>query len=264
MNKNGKIIDNKVIGGIEWLKTVYPDGTESRGATSNPVGGCLHGCRWEMPDGTIADCYAKNVAEGVAAAAYPHGFETHYWRPAELEKWRRVQQPMRIFWDSMSDLFGHWVPDEQVQAVLDAAGAAHWHTFLSLTKNAPRLLQFDLPANVWPGVSSPPDFMWGRRLSRETQARMLRKMLAVLSRIEGRITWASFEPLSWDVSPIVAEYPGVLRWAVIGAASNGKTKFQPESVHVQSLLDVLDNQDVPVFFKGNLRWSPRREEYPDT
>jgi len=162
----------------------------------------------------------------------------------------------------MADLFGHWVPTDQVQAVLDAAGAAHWHTFLSLTKNAPRLLQFDLPANVWPGVSSPPDFMWGRRVSRETQARMLRRMLETLSRIEGRVTWASFEPLSWDVAPIVAEYPGALRWAVIGAASNGKTKYQPDPAHVQALLDVLDAQGVPVFFKGNLQWLPRREEYP--
>ena len=31
--------------GIEW--TDY---------TWNPVGGCRHGCRWEMPDGAIALC----------------------------------------------------------------------------------------------------------------------------------------------------------------------------------------------------------------
>jgi protein gp37 len=203
------------------------------------------------------------VAEGVAAAAYPHGFEAHYWRPEELERWARVQQPTRIFWDSMADLFGHWVATDQVQAVLDAASVAQWHTFLSLTKNAPRLLQFDLPANVWPGISSPPDFMWGRRVSRDTQARMLRRMLAVLSKIKGRITWASFEPLSWDVASIVAEYPGALRWAVIGAASNGKIKYQPDPAHVQALLDVLDAQGVPVFFKGNLQWLPRRERFPD-
>lgn len=263
MNKNGKLVGGKVTGGIEWLKTVHPDGAESRGVTSNPVGGCLHRCRWQMPDGSIAECYAKTVAEGVASAAYPHGFETHYWRPEELQKWARVQQPTRIFWDSMADLFGRWVPADQVQAVLDAAGAARWHTFLSLTKNAPRLLRFDLPANVWPGVSSPPDFMWGRRVSRETQTRMLRRMLAVLSKIKGRITWVSFEPLSWDVAPIVADYPGALRWAVIGAASNGREKYQPDPAHVQALLDVLDAQGVPVFFKGNLEWSPWREQYPD-
>lgn len=263
MNKNGKLVGGKVVGGIEWLKTIHPDGAESRGATSNPVGGCLHRCQWQMPDGSLAECYAKTVAEGVAPAAYPRGFEAHYWRPQELQKWARVQQPIRIFWDSMSDLFGRWVPADQVQAVLDAAGAAPWHTFLSLTKNAPRLLRFDLPANVWPGVSSPPDFMWGKRVSRETQTRMLRRMLAVLGSIKGRVTWMSFEPLSWDVAPIVADYPGALRWAVIGAASNGKTKYQPDPAHVRALLDVLDAQDVPVFFKGNLRWSPWREEYPD-
>jgi len=129
-------------GGIEWAE-----------ASSNPVGGCFHRCQWEMPDGTIAGCYAKDVAENLAKAAYPDGFEAHYWHPEELKKWVNTTKPMRIFWDSMSDLWGHWVPEEQIQAVLDAANTAHWHTFLSLTKNAPRLNKFLLPTNVWPGVS---------------------------------------------------------------------------------------------------------------
>lgn len=47
--------------GIEWCDE-----------TRNPTGGCLHQCRWEMPDGTIAICYAENLAEhGVAKKGYP-------------------------------------------------------------------------------------------------------------------------------------------------------------------------------------------------
>jgi len=64
------------------------------------------------------------------------------------------------------------------------------------------------------------------------------------------------------VAPIVAEYPQALKWAVIGAASNGRKKYQPDPAHVQDLLDVLDAQNVAVFFKGNLEWSPWREDYP--
>lgn len=262
MNKQGKIIDGKVVGGIEWTKTINPDLTERTGATSNPVKGCFHRCRWTMPDGTVAICYAESTANGVAQEHYPNGFEHHYWQPEELETWERTKKPLRIFWDSMADLFGHWVPDEQIQTVLNAARRAHWHTLQSLTKNAPRLLRFDLPANVWPGASMPPDFMWGKSLTRLQQERMLHKIFEVLGRIENRVTWMSFEPLSWDVSQIVAQYPGALRWAVIGAASNGPRTFQPEPEHVSRLLEVLDRQDVPVFFKGNLIWTPWREEFP--
>lgn len=66
----------------------------------------------------------------------------------------------------------------------------------------------------------------------------------------------SFEPLSQNWSSIVAEYRDSLRWAVIGAASNGRTYYPPEEAHVRALIEVLDDHNVPVFFKGNLRPLP--------
>jgi protein gp37 len=268
LNKQGKIIQNngipQVVGGIEWVKSRFPDGSEAQGSTSNPVRGCLHRCQWLMPDGSVATCYAKEVAEGVAQKFYPQGFEAHYWNPDELKKWESTRQPQRIFWDSMADLFGHWVPKEQIETVLAAAGRANWHTFQSLTKNPSRMLKFELPGNVWPGASMPPDFMWGKHLERRVQERMLHKSLVVLARLaaQGLTTWMSFEPLSWDVAWLVKRYPKALKWAVIGAASNGAVKYQPDPRHVENVLDVLDQQGIPVFFKGNLIWSPWREEFP--
>jgi protein gp37 len=262
MNKQGKLKNGKVVGGIEWTKTTLPNGTERQGYTWNPVGGCLHGCRWKMPDGTIAICYAEEAAHNIAQRAYPHGFEHHYWRPHQLEAPLKLKEPVKIFLDSMSDLMGHWVPDEQIEAVLNVARQAHWHTFQLLTKNAPRLLKFDFPKNVWLGVSSSPDYMFGKQLPIRSQRRMLHKTLQTLSKIE-QVTWVSFEPLSWDVSEIVAQYPEAINWAVIGAATNGPKRYQPAPVHVERLLNVLDNQGVPVFFKGNLLWDKWREDFPD-
>lgn len=262
MNQQGRFVNGKVVGGIEWTKMVLPDGGERRGYTWNPVGGCLHDCHWTMPDGTVAQCYAKTVAEGVASSAYPQGFEAHYWRQDMLRQPLKVSQPARIFLDSMSDLMGHWVPEEQVEAVLAVCREAHWHTFQLLTKNAPRLLKFDFPENVWVGASMPPDRMWGRPLSPEQQTRMLERVLTTLDQVPVPVRWISFEPLSWDVSGIVRDYPGAIQWAVTGAASNGRVLYQPERAHVQRLLDVLDEQGVPVFFKGNLEWDPWREEFP--
>lgn len=267
MNKQGKLINGKVVGGIEWLKMIDADGTERQGYTWNVIGGCLHNCRWTMADGTIAICYAESVATRVAQAHYPHGFAHHYWHPERLREPMAVKEPVRIFPDSMADLFGRWVPAEQLQQVLDVMCEAEQHTFIALTKNAPRLLVVrDFPENIWLGVSSPPDQMLGHHLTRQQQEKMLRRSLEVLSQFPTRTTWVSFEPLSWDVSAIVAESPGALNWAVIGAASNGAQTFQPDPDHVRALLGVLDSQGVPVFYKGNLKGSPSadpwREEFP--
>lgn len=258
--------------GIEWLNTKRADGTTRYGYTWNVIGGCKHKCRWTMPDGTTAICYAELVANRVAQAHYLHGFAHHYWHPERLGEPLKVKEPAHIFPDSMADLFGAWVEDEQIRKVLGACEAAYWHTFIGLTKNAPRLLKFAeyMPGNFWAGVSSPPDQMFGRALKRTQQEKMLHRLLEVLSELQAIsrvcIPWVSFEPLSWDVSEIVARYPNALRWAVIGAASNGPRTYQPEAEHVWRLLDVLDSQGVPVFFKGNLRGNMAattwREAYP--
>ncbi len=251
MNKQKKYKNGQLTGrGIEWAEYSW-----------NPIAGCKHRCRWTMPDGSIAICYAEEVALGIAHRTYPDGFEAHYWHKRRLKEPLKVKEPARIFLDSMADLMGHWVPDKQIETVLDITRQAYWHSFQLLTKNAPRLLKFNFPENVWLGVSSPPDFMMGKPLSKQSQEKMLERSLKVLSQIQG-VPWISFEPLSWDVAPIMADYPGAIDWAVIGAASNGKRKYQPEARHVQNLLDVLDAQGVRVFFKGNLEWFPWREEFP--
>lgn len=262
MNKQGKLINGKVVGGIEWTKRVLADGTERQGFTWNVAGGCLHECQWIMPDGSIATCYAKEVALGVASQNYPEGFEHHYWHPDRLNEPLKIKAPSNIFLDSMADLMGYWVGAGQIDKVFETCRACPQHTFQLLTKNAPRLLQFDFPANVWVGVSSPPDYMWGNPLAPNQQAKFLERSLDILQRVKAGVRWMSFEPLSQDYASIVARFPGALQWAVIGAASNGSVKYQPDPDHVQSLLDVLDRQGVPVFFKGNLKWQPWREGFP--
>jgi protein gp37 len=159
--------------GIEWTDE-----------TINAIGGCTHGCRWRMPDGTEAICYAEHLAEhGVAKKAYPQGFAHHYFRPHELPKLPAGVEPKLIFVDSMSDLFGADVPAEHVRAVLAAMRRVPHHAYQSLTKAAPQILKYvdELPPNLWVGVSSPPDGMKGKELSRAQQVAMLRKSMDVLA-----------------------------------------------------------------------------------
>jgi protein gp37 len=259
--------EQKAPHGIEWTRVRQPDGTRTRGFTWNVATGCLHACGWTMPNGTQAQCYAKTVAEGVARSAYPNGFEAPAFHPHRLREPLQVTAPAGIFLDSMSDLMGRWVRDEEIIQVLDICREASWHTFFLLTKNAPRLGQFAFPPNVWVGASSPPDLMFGRPLTRTQQEKMLHRTLTTLARVAVPIRWLSFEPLSWDCADIVRAYPGVLSWAVIGAASAGRTIYPPSAEVLQRLLDVLDAQGVPVFFKGNLRALPMaasawREDFP--
>lgn len=236
--------------GIEW--TDY---------TWNPVRGCQHGCRWTMPDGTEAECYAETIAERVAQRVYEYGFEHHYWNPHVLQEPLKLEAPAKIFLDSMSDLMGHWVPTEQIEQVLDICRQADWHTFQLLTKNAPRLREFNFPSNVWVGVSAPPSTMFGRKLSLAQQKRMVKRQLDVLNQINVPVRWMSIEPLSFDIAPLLEN--SNLQWAVIGAATNGRIAYQPDPKWVQNVLDVLENQ-AGVFFKGNLDWDPNNwlEEPP--
>jgi len=211
-----------------------------------------------MPDGTVAGCYAEDIAEhGVAKSAYPQGFAVHTFHPERLPEPLRVRQPAGIFLDLMSDLGGWWIPEDQVQQVLAVCRAASWHTFQLLTKNAPRLPRFAMPPNMWVGASSPPDGMWGHALKRSQQEKMLHKSLQTLAQIPVPVRWMSFEPLSWDCAAIVAQYPGVLQWVVIGAASAGRMHYPPAPETFTRLLAVLDGQGVPAFFKGNLRSLPQ-------
>jgi protein gp37 len=236
--------------GIEW--TDY---------TWNPVGGCHHGCRWEMPDGTIAECYAETIAKRVAQNTYTHGFEYHYWNPHVLEEPLKLKKPSKIFMDSMSDLMGHWVPDDQVNQVLDICRQAPLHSFQLLTKNAPRLKEFKFPENVWVGVSAPPTTMFNKHLSIGQQVRMLQIMLKILRSIDVPVHWMSIEPLSFDIAPYLRE--SKLQWAVIGAATNGPKTYQPREEWIVNVLRVLKKQKTRVFFKGNLIWQPWYEEFPD-
>jgi len=259
----GKVLEIK--GGIEWTAKILPGGHIRSGFTTNPLAGCNHECKWEMPDGSIAICYAKSVAERVANAAYPHGFEHEYWYPERLYDGLKIAASHRIFPDSMSDMFGAWVDKGKIFCMLRAFEEMSQHDFLVLTKNPVRMPKFlgYIPNNVWAGFSSPPDWFMGKRLSRDQQARYFRAGLKALAKLDTPVKWVSFEPLSWDLSSLLAEFPGVINWAVIGAASNGPAYYQPNKADVDRLENELDRQGVKVFYKGNLDRKPGRYEFPD-
>jgi protein gp37 len=220
-----------------------------------------------MPDGSMTECYAKTVAEGIAATVYKQGFEHHYWREQALGEPLRLKEPAGIFVGSMADLFGHWVPEDQLQQVLAVMCQAEWHIFQTLSKYPIRQKTYSFPANVWVGVSLPA----GHRMSATGASRALDVYLHHMTEIQARTRFMSIEPLWFDVTPIYERWLNQhgrlpFEWVIIGAASKGKIIYQPEPEWVKRLLDLFDDQQIPVFFKGNLRGNeaaiPWREMFP--
>ncbi len=249
--------------GIEWTRIRDADGTVRPGYTWNPTGGCFHGCTWRMPDGSITECYAKTIAERFTRA-YNHGFEHHYWRPHNLDAPRKLRKPAGIFVGSMADLFGHWVPEEQIRQVLDVMQQADWHIFQTLSKYTIRLPEFNpYPPNVWVGFSTPA----GHLMSETGCARALRAYLRHMKLVNATVRFVSIEPLAFDVTPVLEEWLLThdslpFEWALIGAASHSNRIFQPKEQWTSSLIELLDEQEIPIFFKGNLVWDDWREGFP--
>lgn len=250
MNKQRKGPNSR---GIEWTDWTW-----------NPTGGCLHGCTWQMPDGSIAECYAKTIAERMASSSYINGFEHHYWREHALDEPLKEKIPAKIFVGSMADLFGHWVPEEQIKQILEVMREARWHTFQTLSKYPVRLSKFNpFPSNVWVGVSLPA----GQLMSRQGAARALRVYLQQMVKVDANIRFMSIEPLWFDASEVFRQWIndyGLLpmEWVIVGAASNGRKTYQPNPQWVENILKILDEQAIPVFFKGNLNWPIWREDFP--
>lgn len=104
-------------------------------ATWNPVRGCVKvspGCK---------HCYAETFAErfrGVAGHSYEQGFDPRL-VPEALSIPLRWCKGRRVFVNSMSDLFGEFVPDEYIAATFGVMASARQHTYQVLTKRAERL-----------------------------------------------------------------------------------------------------------------------------
>lgn len=251
--------------GIEWTRIKLNKNHTMPGYTWNPTGGCKHGCTWKMPDGTIIECYAKTIAERFTTA-YPNGFEHHYWREHQLDKPLTVKTPSGIFVGSMADLFGHWVDKDEITQVIEIMRQADWHIFQTLSKFPIRLPEFNIfPDNVWVGVSLPA----GHLMSKSGGVKALNAYLGHMSKIKAKVRFMSIEPLWFDVAPVMTEWYGKhgylpFEWAIIGAASTGSNVYQPKTEWTQSLLNLFDKLDIPVFFKGNMTWTEDdwRDNFP--
>lgn len=207
-----------------------------------------------------------------------------------LEQPLRWKRPRRIFVCSMTDIFGAWVLEEQIDTIFAMMYECQWHTFMVLTKRArrmaayfadPRRLQriatcvYRRLAERSPekaAIVTPRDVLDDLRLSwplpqielgvtAENQACAVRRVPNLLE-CPAAVRFVSAEPLlgPLDVSPWLSGVDGV----IVGGESG--TNARP--MHPKWARDLRDQcaAGTAFFFKQWGEWLPvydREAEDPD-
>ena len=263
--------------------------------TFNPVTGCWGpGGTAETPN-RCPYCYAAKIAHRMAhveGSGYGHGVDSPNptgafnptFHPDRLDQPAKVKKPSKIFVCSMADLFGDWVPQDWIEAVLNQTQRADYshHTYQFLTKNPKRLKDFNpWPSNCWVGttVTNQADADWKLHWLCEVDA-----LVRFVSHepLFGQIDTLEMLPHSPDgfpgcinmltgewwpaVGDAEAEYRGRVQmnginFAIIGAQT-GPGAVQPKPEWVRGLIDQYRAAGVPMFLKDNLKWPEKIQEWP--
>jgi protein gp37 len=217
---------------IEWARK-----------THNPLTGCEHNCNY---------CYAFDLAEKYRDQGnerYRHGFAPTF-QPDRLLVPRFHRPPKEaehdtrhknIFLCSMADLYGNWVYEEIVQAILRECELAPWWNFLCLTKFPKRMSEFvsefGVPPNVWLGASV------------DCQS-MVAETEKAFAKIQSTVRWLSCEPM---LTSLEFTRLDLFDWVVIGGASKSERtpEWRPPVEWVFDLRQQVKDAGCKVFIKHN-------------
>jgi len=181
--------------------------------------------------------------------AWPRGFKPTF-HPERLDEPKRLRKPSKIFVCSMGELFGKWVPEYWLFAILDIIEECPQHIFQILTKSPEEGFEkwWLFPENVWLGVTV------------DTQDALYKAIW--LSCFEVGKKFLSFEPL---LTPIdFSDFPiKMLDWIIIGAQTR---PYRPPKIEwVQKIVEIANDNGIPIFLKNNLApiWKEKlRQEFP--
>lgn len=235
---------------IEWADATWNPIRAWRNDASKDTG--RWGLHCEKVSPGCKNCYAERM-NGRMLPAWGTGLD--YTVPnrekvevfldlSELAKPHSWRNPRRVFVESMSDLFGEWVPDEMIEEVFNAMGRDPRHTFQVLTKRAERMQEYanspwrqmikscDLPLpNVWLGVSV------------EDRQRLPR--IERLRNTPAALRFLSLEPLLEDLGDI--DLTGI-EWVICGGESGPGAR--PCNVKwIRSIVRQCQETGVPSFVK---------------
>jgi protein gp37 len=224
---------------IEWTE-----------ATWNPIAGCTivsPGC---------TNCYAQRIASRLQAMGQPkyHGTtrksgRRHVWTGRvnidyeALEAPLRWRRPLRIFVNSMSDLFHDGVDEIAISTIWQVMKKADWHTYQLLTKRPARM------ADVISRLDDPLDNVW---LGTSVENASYVGRIDVLRSVPARIRFVSFEPL---IGPVGSVNLDGIHWVIVGGES-GPGARAIDREWVETIQTACRDQKVAFFFK---QWGGTRK-----
>jgi protein gp37 len=138
--------------GIEWTDAVWNPMT----GCSKISAGCDHCYAEVVAHRRTRDVYLKQLPVRETPANVDNPFAPRFW-PDRLSYPLSWKKPMRIFVNSMSDVFHSHFTQDMIRSVFEVMVAADWHQFQLLTKRPERALrladQLPWPDNLWLGTS---------------------------------------------------------------------------------------------------------------
>ncbi len=222
LNKQGK-------GGIETCEYTW-----------NPITGCKHGCEY---------CYLKRKEHQLKIDMMTPGY-----KPQLLNDPARRKKPALIFVGSSGDMFGDWVPDKQIQSVMDVVINNGRHTYQFLTKNPGRyrdILYYIRSPHCWFGTS------FDGTEKTINNIKILNE--AIPSSVATSLKFVSFEPLLHD-PPDDLDLTGI-NWIIIGANTNRGAR-KPCDGWAIKLINIARRDGAAIYIKDNYKFS-FMGEYPD-
>jgi len=210
--------------------------------TWNPTHGCSKvsaGC-----DNCYAERISRQYGHTPAAWTAENADKNVTERPEKLEEPYGIDEPARIFVNSMSDLFHSQINDEFIREVFAVMGNCPEHVFQVLTKRPGRAATMDLhwPPNVWIGTS--------------VEDGRVTERLELLRDCNAETLFVSFEPLIGPVGDVdLSGYD----WVIVGGES-GPDDERREMDHAwaRDILAQCRQQNVRFFFKQS------SGRYPET
>lgn len=204
----------------------------------NPITGCLHGCDY---------CYARDIANRFFPQEFAPSFlPERLTMPANTKqtgpRWTGDIGYRNVFTCSMADLFGKWMPQEWIEAVLKTIADNPQWTFLLLSKFPVRMAEFTYPPNVWLGTTV--DKQWAV----ERAEKAFRKIKA--SGFNG-VCWLSCEPM---LERLTFTSLGMFDWVVMGGSSRSTQtpEYRPPFDDIVHLYDQARAAGCRVYQKTNL------------
>lgn len=225
---------------IEWTdKTQNPITVKPSYGEKNGWHYCIKistGCKH-----CFAERMNKRLGNGLPYNKIPKGYPEMTLNVDMLQGWSKIRKSKKIFVGSMTDIFGEWVPDWMIFALLDAMTRAQKQTFQILTKRPERMSQ---TIDAWlNGIKAlPPNILVG--ISAEDQTTFCQR-LPHLVKVPGS-HFLSLEPL---LNPInLGNNLSGIHWVIIGGES-GPGARPLELEWIEDILEQCEVNGIPAFVK---------------